>query len=140
MANTIHVDVVSAEQSIFSGEAEFVALPGEAGELGIYPRHTPLLTRIKPGAVRIKVPGQDEDEFVFVAGGMLEVQPNLVTVLADTAIRGHDLDEAKAADAKKQAEEAMANAKSDIDFAKAQSEFAMMAAQLAAIQKLRRKK
>ena len=140
MANTLHVDVVSAEQSIFSGEAEFVALPGEAGELGIYPRHTPLLTRIKPGAVRIKVPGQDEDEFVFVAGGMLEVQPNLVTVLADTAIRGHDLDEAKAADAKKQAEEAMANAKSDIDFAKAQSEFAMMAAQLAAIQKLRRKK
>lgn len=140
MANTIHVDVVSAEQSIFSGEAEFVALPGEAGELGIYPRHTPLLTRLKPGAVRIKVPGQDEDEFVFVAGGMLEVQPNLVTVLADTAIRGHDLDEAKAADAKKQAEEAMANAKSDIDFAKAQSEFAMMAAQLAAIQKLRRKK
>ena len=140
MANTIHVDVVSAEQSIFSGEAEFVALPGEAGELGIYPRHTPLLTRIKPGAVRIKVPGQEEDEFVFVAGGMLEVQPNLVTVLADTAIRGHDLDEAKAADAKKRAEEAMANAKSDLDFAKAQSEFAMMAAQLAAIQKLRRKK
>jgi F-type H+-transporting ATPase subunit epsilon len=140
MANTIHVDVVSAEQSIFSGEAAFVALPGEAGELGIYPRHTPLLTRIKPGAVRIKVPGQEEDEFVFVAGGMLEVQPNLVTVLADTAIRGHDLDEAKAADAKKRAEEAMANAKSDLDFAKAQSDFAMMAAQLAAIQKLRRKK
>ena len=140
MANTIHVDVVSAEQSIFSGEAEFVALPGEAGELGIYPRHTPLLTRIKPGTVRIKVPGQEEDEFVFVAGGMLEVQPNLVTVLADTAIRGRDLDEAKAADAKKRAEEAMANAKSDLDFAKAQSEFAMMAAQLVAIQKLRRKK
>lgn len=140
MANTIHVDVVSAEQSIFSGEAEFVALPGEAGELGIYPRHTPLLTRIKPGTVRIKIPGQEEDEFVFVAGGMLEVQPNLVTVLADTAIRGRDLDEAKAADAKKRAEEAMANAKSDLDFARAQSEFAMMAAQLAAIQKLRRKK
>ena len=140
MANTIHVDVVSAEQSIFSGEAEFVALPGEAGELGIYPRHTPLLTRIRPGTVRIKVPGQEEDEFVFVAGGMLEVQPTLVTVLADTAIRGHDLDEAKAADAKKQAEEAMANAKSDLDFAKAQSEVAMMAAQLAAIQKLRRKR
>ena len=140
MANTIHVDVVSAEQSIFSGEAEFVALPGEAGELGIYPRHTPLLTRIRPGTVRIKVPGQEEDEFVFVAGGMLEVQPTLVTVLADTAIRGHDLDEAKAADAKKQAEEAMANAKSDLDFAKAQSEVAMMAAQLAAMQKLRRKR
>lgn len=140
MASTIHVDVVSAEQSIFSGEAEFVALPGEAGELGIYPRHTPLLTRIKPGTVRIKVPGQEEDEFVFVAGGMLEVQPNMVTVLADTAIRGRDLDEAKAAVAKKQAEEAMANAKSDVDFAKAQSEFAVMAAQLAAIQKLRRKR
>ncbi len=140
MANTIHVDVVSAEQSIFSGEAEFVALPGEAGELGIYPRHTPLLTRIKPGAVRIKIPNQADEEVVFVAGGMLEVQPNLVTVLADTAIRGQDLDEAKAAEAQKRAEEAMANAKSDIDFAKAQSEFAMMAAQLAAIQKLRRKR
>lgn len=140
MANTIHVDVVSAEHSIFSGEAEFVALPGEAGELGIYPKHAPLLTRIKPGAVRIQVPGQQEMEFVFVAGGMLEVQPDVVTVLADTAIRGHDLDEAKASEAKRKAEEAMANAKSDLDFAKAQSEFAMMAAQLAAIQKLRRKR
>ncbi|MES2354727.1 MAG: F0F1 ATP synthase subunit epsilon [Pseudomonadota bacterium] len=140
MANTIHVDVVSAERSIFSGEAEFIALPGEAGELGIYPKHTPLLTRIKPGAVRIMIPGQAEAEFVFVAGGMLEVQPDTVTVLADTAIRGHDLDEAKALEAKRSAEEAMANAKSDLDFAKAQSEFAMMAAQLAAIQKLRRKK
>ena len=96
MAHTIHVDVVSAEELIFSGEAEFVALPGEAGELGIYPRHTPLITRIRPGAVRIKVPGQAEEEFVFVAGGILEVQPNAVTVLADTAIRGNDLDEAKA--------------------------------------------
>ena len=117
MANTIHVDVVSAEHSIFSGEAEFVALPGEAGELGIYPKHAPLLTRIKPGAVRIQIPGQAEMEFVFVAGGMLEVQPNIVTVLADTAIRGHDLDEAKASEAKRKAEEAMANAKSDLDFA-----------------------
>ena len=140
MANTIHVDVVSAETNIFSGEAEFVALPGEAGELGIYPKHAPLLTRIKPGAVRIQIPGQEDMEFVFVAGGMLEVQPDVVTVLADTAIRGNDLDEAKAADAKRKAEEAMANAKSDLDFAKAQSEFAMMAAQLAAIQKLRRKR
>ena len=140
MANTIHVDVVSAEHSIFSGEAEFVALPGEAGELGIYPKHAPLLTRIKPGAVRIQIPNQEEMEIVFVAGGMLEVQPDVVTVLADTAIRGHDLDEAKASDAKRKAEEAMANAKSDLDFAKAQSEFAMMAAQLAAIQKLRRKR
>ena len=137
--HTIHVDVVSAERSIFEGQAEFVALPGEAGELGIYPQHTPLITRIKPGAVRIKVAGQAEEEFVFVAGGILEVQPNRVTVLADTAIRGHDLDEAKAQDAKRKAEEAIKNAKSDIDLARAQSEFAMMAAQIAAIQKLRRK-
>ena len=138
MAHTIHVDVVSAEELIFSGEAEFVALPGEAGELGIYPKHTPLITRIRPGAVRIEVAGGGE-EFVFVAGGILEVQPNCVTVLADTAIRGHDLDEAKALEAKKRAEEAMKNAKSDIDFAAAQSEFATMAAQIAAITKLRKK-
>jgi F-type H+-transporting ATPase subunit epsilon len=139
MASTIHVDVVSAEESIFSGEAKFVALPGEMGELGIYPRHTPLITRIKPGAVRIERADNGEEEFVFVAGGILEVQPNCVTVLADTAIRGHDLDEAKANEAKKRAEEAMRNAKSDIDLAAAQSEFATMAAQLAAIQKLRKK-
>ena len=137
--NTIHVDVVSAEESIFDGEAEFVALPGEAGELGIYPQHTPLITRIKAGAVRIKMPDRNEEEFVFVAGGILEVQPNRVTVLADTAIRGGDLDEAKAADAQRQAQDAMANAKSDLDLARATSEFAMMAAQLAAIRKLRKK-
>ena len=137
--NTIHVDVVSAEESIFDGEAEFVALPGEAGELGIYPQHPPLITRIKAGAVRIKMPERKEEEFVFVAGGILEVQPSRVTVLADTAIRGADLDEAKAAEAQKQAQEAMANAKSDIDLARATSEFAMMAAQLAAIRKLRKK-
>lgn len=137
--HTIHVDVVSAEENIFSGEAKFVALPGEAGELGILPRHTPLITRIKPGAVRIERADNGEEEFVFVAGGILEVQPGTVTVLADTAIRGHDLDEAKANEAKKLAEEAMRNAKSDLDLAKAQSEFATMAAQLAAIQKLRRK-
>ena len=140
MAHTIHVDVVSAEASIFEGEAEFVALPGEAGELGIYPQHPPLLTRIRPGAVRIKLAGVAEEEFVFVAGGILEVQPNRVTVLADTAIRGHDLDEAKAEAAKKAAEEAMANARSDIDFARAQSEFAVMAAQIAALRKLRSKR
>jgi len=140
MANTIHVDVVSAEESIFSGEAEFVALPGEAGELGIYPKHTPLITRIRPGAVRIKVPGQAEEEFVFVAGGILEVQPNSVTVLADTAIRGGDLDEAKALEAKKQAEELMVNRESEIDYAKAQSELATAIAQLAAIAKLRQKR
>ena len=139
MSATIHVDVVSAEANIFSGEAKFVALPGENGELGILPRHTPLITRIRPGAVRIQRADNGEEEFVFVAGGILEVQPNTVTVLADTAIRGHDLDEAKAAEAKKQAEEAIRNAKSDIDLAKAQSEFATMAAQIAAIQKLRKK-
>jgi F-type H+-transporting ATPase subunit epsilon len=140
MANTIHVDVVSAESLIFSGEAEFVALPGEAGELGIYPKHTPLITRIKPGAVRIKVVGREEEEFVFVAGGLLEVQPNAVTVLADTAIRGHDLDEAKALEAKKMAEELMVNKDSKIDYAKAQAELATAIAQLAAIAKLRHKK
>lgn len=140
MAHTIQVDVVSAEESIFSGEAEFVALPGEAGELGIYPKHTPLITRIKPGAVRIKLEGQAEDEFVFVAGGILEVQPNHVTVLADTAIRGHDLDEAKAAQAKKLAEEALVNREAGIDYAKAQAELAAAVAQLAAIQKLRNKR
>jgi len=140
MAHTIHVDVVSAEELIFSGEAEFVALPGEAGELGIYPKHTPLITRIKPGAVRIKVTGQAEDVFVFVAGGLLEVQPDGVTVLADTAIRGHDLDEAKATEAKKLAEQALVNRDSTIDYAQAQVELATAIAQLAAINKLRQKR
>jgi F-type H+-transporting ATPase subunit epsilon len=139
MAHTIHVDVVSAEENIFAGEAEFVALPGESGELGIYPKHAPLITRIKPGAVRIKVKGQAEDEFVFVAGGILEVQPDTVTVLADTAIRGKDLDEAKAAEAKKLAEENLHNAEGKIDHAKAQAELAAAIAQLAAIQRLRKK-
>jgi F-type H+-transporting ATPase subunit epsilon len=139
MANTIHVDVVSAEEQIFSGEAEFVALPGESGELGIYPMHTPLITRIRPGAVRIKVPGRSDEEFVFVAGGILEVQPKGVTVLADTAIRGADLDEAKAQEAKRQAEELMLNKESQIDYAKAQAELAAAIAQLAAIAKLRSK-
>jgi F-type H+-transporting ATPase subunit epsilon len=137
---TLHVDVVSAEGSIFSGEAKFVALPGESGELGILPRHTPLITRIKPGAVRIEKADSNEEEFVFVAGGILEVQPGTVTVLADTAIRGKDLDEAKASEAKRQAEEALKNAKSDIDLAKASSELAVMAAQIQAIQKLRKLK
>jgi F-type H+-transporting ATPase subunit epsilon len=139
MANTIHVDVVSAEELIYSGVAEFVALPGEQGELGIYPKHTPLITRIRPGAVRIKVPGQAEEEFVFVAGGLLEVQPGTVTVLADTAIRGKDLDEAKATAAKKRAEEALANNSDKIDYAKAQAELASAIGQLAAIAKLRAK-
>ncbi len=139
MATTLHVDVVSAEESIFSGEAKFVALPGENGELGILPRHTPLITRIKPGAVRIERADNGEEEFVFVAGGILEVQPDRVTVLADTAIRGHDLDEAKAEEAKRIAEEAIKNAKSDLDLARAQSEFAAMAAQIAAIRRFRKK-
>jgi len=140
MAHTIQVDVVSAEESIFSGMAEFVALPGEAGELGIYPMHTPLITRIKPGSVRIRVPDQAEEVFVFVAGGLLEVQPRHVIVLADSAIRGKDLDEAKATEAKKLAEDALVNRGANIDYAAAQSELATAIAQLAAIQKLRQKR
>ncbi|MBI5783875.1 MAG: F0F1 ATP synthase subunit epsilon [Rhodocyclales bacterium] len=138
MAMTIHVDVVSAEESIFSGLVEFVVLPGEAGELGILPGHMPLMTRIKPGAVRLKIQGQAQEELIFVAGGLLEVQPGLVTVLADTAIRGKDLDEAKALDAKRKAEESMANKESELDYARAQAELAEAVAQLAAIQKLRK--
>ena len=137
-APTIHIDVVSAEEAIFSGEAEFVVLPGEAGELGIYPRHTPLITRIKPGAVRIQKPG-GEEELVFVAGGILEVQPKVITVLADTAIRGADLDEAKANEALKRAEEARAKAKDKQEIATVEGELSMLAAQLAAIRKLRKK-
>jgi F-type H+-transporting ATPase subunit epsilon len=137
--HTIHVDVVSAEASIFSGEAKFVALPGESGELGIYPRHTPLITRIKPGSVRIELVDGTE-EFVFVAGGILEVQPNCVTVLSDTAIRGKDLDDEKANAAKAAAEDAVKNAKSELDLGKAQSELAVMAAQLAALRRFRQKR
>lgn len=137
--STIQVDVVSAEESIFSGMAKFVALPGESGELGILPGHTPLITRIKPGAVRIEQADGNE-EFVFVAGGILEVQPHHVTVLSDTAIRGKDLDEAKANEARKQAEESLKNAKSEIDMAMATSELAVLAAQLSALRKYRQKK
>ncbi|MBX9962340.1 MAG: F0F1 ATP synthase subunit epsilon [Burkholderiales bacterium] len=139
MANTIHVDVVSAEESIYSGEAEFVVLPGEVGELGIYPQHTPLITRIKPGSVRIKPAGGGEEQLVFVAGGVLEVQPKAVTVLADTAIRGTDLDEAKATEAMRRAEEAMRSSQDKVEIATMQAEYAMMAAQLAAIRKLRKR-
>jgi F-type H+-transporting ATPase subunit epsilon len=139
MAHTIHVDVVSAEESLFSGEAEFVVLPGEAGELGIYPKHTPLITRIKPGAVRIKLPDQAEEELLFVAGGVLEVQPGVITVLADTAIRGRDLDEAKALEAQQRAREAMQNRTSQMEYAKALAELAEASAQIAAIRKLRKK-
>jgi F-type H+-transporting ATPase subunit epsilon len=137
--NTIHVDVVSAEESIFTGAARFVALPGEAGELGIYPRHTPLITRIKAGSVRIQLADGGE-EFVFVAGGILEVQPDCVTVLSDTAVRGKDLDDEKANEAKLAAEEAVKNAKTDLDLARASSELAVMAAQIAALRKYRQKK
>ena len=138
MANTIHVDVVSAEESIYSGEAEFVVLPGVMGELGVYPKHTPLITQIKPGEVRIKVPGQAEEQIVFVQGGYLEIQPDVVTVLSDTAIRAKDLDEAKALRAKQAAEEAMQNKASKEDVARADAELAGAMAQLAAIRKLRR--
>lgn len=135
--NTIQVEVVSAEESIFSGEAEFVVLPGEVGELGVYPNHTPLITRIKAGAVRIRVPGENRDELIFVAGGILEIQPNLVTVLADTAIRGNDLDEACANEARRAAEEALTNAKSKMDLARAHSELAAVTAQIQTIRRYR---
>jgi F-type H+-transporting ATPase subunit epsilon len=138
MAMTVHVDVVSAEESIFSGLAEVVVVPGEMGELGIYPRHTALMTRIKPGSVRIKRPDQEQEELIYVSGGMLEVQPNVVTILADTAIRGADLDEARALEAKQAAEEAIKNRTADIDYAQAQAELAEAIAQLAAIQHLRK--
>jgi F-type H+-transporting ATPase subunit epsilon len=138
MANTVHIDVVSAEASIFSGEAEFVVAPAGAGEVGIYPNHAPMITTIKPGALRIKLSSQAEETLIFISGGMLEVQPGLITVLADTAIRGHDLDEAKAIAAKEAAMEAMKNRSSDIDYAKAQAELAEAIAQIQAIEKLRK--
>ena len=138
MALRVHVNVVSAEELIFSGETEFAVFPGEAGELGIYPRHTPLLTRIKPGTVRLKVPDQDQYVMVFVSGGMLEVQPDTITVLADTAIRAADIDEAKALDAKRRAEEAMKNRTTDFDYAAAQAELAEAIAQLQTLDKLRK--
>ena len=137
--NTIRVDVVSAEELIYSGEATFVALPGEVGELGIYPRHTPLISRIRAGSVRIQKPN-GEEEFVFVAGGILEVQPDSVTVLSDTAVRGKDLDEERANAAKKVAQEHLDNAKTQVDMASAQAELMVMAAQLAALRKFRSKK
>jgi len=138
MANTVRVDVVSAEEEIFSGQAEFIAAPASAGEVGVYPHHAPMITTIKPGALRIKLPDTAEETLIFISGGMLEVQPGLVTVLADTAIRGHDLDEAKAIAAKEAAEEAMKNKASDMDYAKAQAELAEAVAQIQAIQKLRK--
>lgn len=139
MAMTVHLDIVSAEEQIFSGLVEFVALPGEAGELGILPGHTPLMTRIKPGTVRLKTPTGKGEELVYVAGGLLEIQPGLVTVLADTAIRGEDLDEARALEAKRMAEEALRNQASKIDYARAQAELAEAVAQIEAIEKLRKR-
>jgi len=139
MVATVHIDVVSAEESIFSGEAEFVAAPAQMGEVGIYPHHAPMITSIKPGALRIKLADKNEEHLIYISGGILEVQPGVVTVLADTAIRGHDLDEAQANAAKKAAEEAMKNRASDVDYAKAQAELAEAIAQIQAIQKLRQK-
>ena len=138
MAMTIHVDVVSADQEVFSGLAEVVIVPAQMGEVGIYPRHAPMITRIKPGSVRIKIPNQAEDELIYVSGGMLEVQPSIVTILADTAIRGADLDEAKALEAKTLAEEAMKDKSSKIDYAKAQAELSESLAQIAAIERIRK--
>ena len=134
--NTIHVDVVSAEESIFSGKARFVALPGEAGELGVYPRHTPLITRVKAGSVRIEM-ADGSEEFVFVAGGIIDILPDRVTVLSDTAVRGKDLDEERANLARQAAQESIKNAKTDLDMASAQAELVMMTAQIAAIRRLR---
>lgn len=138
MANTVHIDVVSAEASIFSGDAEFVVAPAGTGEVGIYPHHAPMITTIKPGALRIKQANEQDETVIYISGGMLEVQPGLVTVLADTAIRGQDLDEAKAVAAKEAAEEALRNRSSDIDYAAAQAELAEAIAQIQAIQKLRK--
>lgn len=138
MAMTIHVDIVSAEESIYSGQAEFVVVPAEMGEVGIYPRHTPLLSRLKPGSVRIKAPDRAEEDLIYVSSGILEVQPGYVTILSDTAIRGQDLDEARVLEAKRAAEESMRNQTSKMELAQAQAELAEAVAQLAAIQKLRK--
>jgi F-type H+-transporting ATPase subunit epsilon len=139
MAKQLQVDIVSAEQQIFSGLADMVIAPGEAGELGIMPEHAPLLTRIKPGTVRIQQGGQDT-EVIYVSGGMMEEQPDRVTVLADTSVRAHDLDEAKALEAERQAKEALANRTGALEVAKAQAELAEAAAQLQAIRKLRQRR
>lgn len=139
MAKTFHVDIVSAEQSIFSGEATMVIAPGEGGELGILPEHTPLLTRIKPGTIRIQQ-ASGEEEVIYVSGGMMEVQPDMVTVLADTSVRAHDLDEAKALEAERAAREALQNRSGAMEVAQAQAELAQAAAQIAAIRKLRQRR
>jgi F-type H+-transporting ATPase subunit epsilon len=138
MAHTFQVNIVSAEEAIFSGEAEMVVAPGETGELGILANHAPLLTRIKPGTVKVKIPGQGEDELIYVSGGMMEVQPKAVTILADTSIRAHDLDEAKALEAKRAAEEALVQKTSEVERALAVAELAQAIAQLQAIKRLRK--
>jgi F-type H+-transporting ATPase subunit epsilon len=135
---TVHVDIVSAEASIYSGIAEYLIAPAEMGEVGIYPRHTPLLTRLKPGSIRIKSPDRAEEDLIYVSGGILEVQPGIITILSDTALRGADLDESRAMESKRQAEEAMTNRSSSMDYARAQAELAEAVAQLSAIQKLRK--
>jgi len=140
MAMTMHVDVVSAERSLFSGVVEFLIAPAAMGEVGIYPRHAPLITRIKAGSVRLKLPDRDEEELIYVSGGLLEVQPSVVTILADTAVRGRDLDEVKAQEAKQRAEEAMRDRSAEINYAQAQAELAEAVAQLHAIQRLRKQK
>jgi F-type H+-transporting ATPase subunit epsilon len=138
MASTIQVEVVSAEESVFSGEASFIVVPGELGDLGIYPKHTPLITRIKAGSVRIQTLESKEETAIFVAGGILEVQPGSVTVMADTAIRSDDLDEARALEAKKRAEEALNASTDKQEIATVEAELAMLGAQLAEIRKLRK--
>lgn len=138
MANTVHIDVVSAEASIFSGEAEFVVAPASAGEVGIYPNHAPMISTIKPGALRIKQANETEEVLIYISGGLLEVQPGVITVLADTAVRGHDLDEAKAIAAKEAAEEALKNRTSDVNYAAAQAELSEALAQIQAIERLRK--
>lgn len=140
MAMTLHVDIVSAETAIYSGQAEFVIVPAEMGEVGVYPRHAPMLTRIKPGSVRIKKPFEEDEDVIYVSGGILEVQPHVVTILSDTAIRGADLDEARAQEAKRHAEEVMKNRTSAMEYAQAEAELAMAVAQLQAIEKLRKRK
>ena len=138
MSNTIQIDVVSAEESIFSGEAEFVVAPAKMGEVGIYPNHAPMITTLKSGSLKIKLADKKEEQLIYVSGGILEVQPGIITILSDTAIRAKDLDENKAAKAKKAAEEAMKNKSSDVDYAKAQAELTEALAQIQAIERLRK--
>ncbi|MDP3142186.1 MAG: F0F1 ATP synthase subunit epsilon [Methylotenera sp.] len=138
MANTVHIDVVSAEASIFSGEAEFVVAPASAGEGGIYPNHAPMISTIKPGSLRIKQVNEAQEVLIYISGGLLEIQPGVITVLADTAVRGHDLDEAKAIAAKEAAEEALKNRTSDVNYAAAQAELSEALAQIQAIERLRK--